>query len=336
MAVYIIAEAGVNHNGDIEIAKQLCLEAQKAGADAVKFQTWQTEKIITKEVEQAQYQVENTGKQESQFEMLKRLELPYAAFKEIKDYCIQIGIDFCSTPDEEESLDFLVGLGVPFLKVGSGEIGNLPYLRKIGSQGLPIILSTGMSGLGDVEESIQALRDGGAEQISLLHCTTSYPCPFEMVNLKAMQTLHQAFQLPVGYSDHTKGIEVAIAAVAMGATIIEKHFTLDKNMEGPDHLASTEPEEFRQMVEAIRHIESALGSGVKKQTEAEREVSKVVMKKIVARKSIRQGDIIKEEDLVTKRCSKGIAAKYWDFVVGSRAIKDYEMDEAVEAYAGKE
>lgn len=336
MAVYIIAEAGVNHNGDIEIAKQLCLEAQKAGADAVKFQTWQTEKIITKEVEQAQYQVENTGKQESQFEMLKRLELPYAAFKEIKDYCSQIGIDFCSTPDEEESLDFLVGLGVPFLKVGSGEIGNLPYLRKIGSQGLPIILSTGMSGLGDVEQSIQALRDGGAEQISLLHCTTSYPCPFEMVNLKAMQTLHHSFQLPVGYSDHTKGIEVAIAAVAMGANIIEKHFTLDQNMEGPDHLASTEPEEFRKMVEAIRHIEMALGNGVKESTKREREVSKVVMKKIVARKPIRQGEIMREEDLATKRSSKGFAAKHWDFVVGSRATKNYEINDAIEGYEGNE
>lgn len=330
MGVYIIAEAGVNHNGSVEIAKKLCLEAKKAGADAVKFQTWITEKIITKTVKQADYQSQNTGSEKSQFDMLKELELSYDDFREIKSYCDEIGICFVSTADEPDSLDFLIELGIPFIKIGSGDIGNMPFLRYIGSKNLPIILSTGMSTLADVEESLKALRQGGAEDISLLHCTTSYPCPYDKVNLNAIDTLRSAFGVNVGYSDHTMGIEVPIAAVARNVTIIEKHFTLDRSMEGPDHLASTEPVAFKRMVDAIRNIEQALGSGSKQPTKEEIEISHVVLKRIVARRFIPKGKIIDEEDLIVKRNDKGISVKYWDLVIGTTAKKNYEIDEAIE------
>lgn len=326
----IIAEAGVNHNGDVKIAKKLCWAAKEAGADVVKFQTWITEKIITRNVDQAEYQRENTGKDESQFNMLKSLELSYDEFTEVKKYCDEIGITFASTADEEDSLDFLVDLGVPFIKIGSGDVGNIPYLRYIGQKKLPVILSTGMSTLADVEMSLKALQDGGASEITLLHCTTNYPCPYDAVNLKAMDTLKNAFGLPVGYSDHTEGIEVAVAAVARGAGIIEKHFTLDKNMEGPDHKASTEPAEFKAMVESIRHIESALGSGVKQPTTAEQEISKVVLKRIVAKRGIKAGQVICEDDLCVKRNDVGVPANAWDIIVGSVARKDYIVDEGIE------
>lgn len=326
----IIAEAGVNHNGDVKIAKKLCWAAKEAGADVVKFQTWITEKIITRNVDQAEYQRENTGKDESQFNMLKSLELSYDEFTEVKKYCDEIGITFASTADEEDSLDFLVDLGVPFIKIGSGDVGNIPYLRYIGQKKLPVILSTGMSTLADVEMSLKALQDGGASEITLLHCTTNYPCPYDAVNLKAMDTLKNAFGLPVGYSDHTEGIEVAVAAVARGAGIIEKHFTLDKNMEGPDHKASTEPAEFKAMVESIRHIESALGSGVKQPTTAEQEISKVVLKRIVAKRGIKAGQVICEDDLCVKRNDVGVPATAWDIIVGSVARKDYIVDEGIE------
>lgn len=330
MGVYIIAEAGVNHNGSVEIAKKLCLAAKEAGADAVKFQTWVTEKLITKTVRQADYQSQNTGSEKSQFDMLKELELSYDDFREIKGYCDEIGICFASTADEPDSLDFLVELGIPFIKIGSGDIGNLPFLRYIGSRKMPVILSTGMSTLTDVEESMKALRQGGAEDISLLHCTTSYPCPYDNVNLNAMDTLRRAFGVEVGYSDHTMGIEVPIAAVARNATIIEKHFTLDRSMEGPDHLASMEPNDFKKMVDSIRNIEKALGSGNKQPTDEEVEISQVVLKRIVARRVIPEGKVIDEEDLIVKRNDLGIPAKFWDLVVGTTARKNYEIDEAVE------
>lgn len=330
MHTCIIAEAGVNHNGDVQLAKKLCLAAKSAGADVVKFQTWITEKIITANVEQAEYQKENTGRNESQFDMLKSLELSYDEFAEIKKYCDEIGIMFASTADEEESLDFLVDMGIPFIKIGSGDIGNISYLRYIGQKKMPVILSTGMSNLADVEISLQALRDGGATEITLLHCTTNYPCPYDAVNLKAMDTLKNAFGLPVGYSDHTEGIEVAIAAVARGAGVIEKHFTLDKNMEGPDHKASTEPAEFKAMVESIRHIESALGSGVKQPTKAEQIISQVVLKRIVARREIKFGQVISEEDICVKRNDIGVPANAWDIIVGTVARKDYHVDEGIE------
>ena len=262
--------------------------------------------------------------------MLKKLELSYDDFREIKKYCDEIGITFASTADEQDSLDFLVDLGIPFIKIGSGDIGNIPYLRYMGTKKMPVILSTGMSTLGDVEISIQALREGGAENIKLLHCTTNYPCPYNDVNLKAMDTLKTAFGLDVGYSDHTEGIEVAIAAVARGATIIEKHFTLDKNMDGPDHKASMEPDEFSCMVDCIRHIESAIGDGQKIPTKTEDEISKVVLKRIVASREIMLGNLITEADICVKRNDAGLPAKVWDFVVGTKANKYYKIDEGIE------
>ena len=330
MHTCIIAEAGVNHNGDVEIAKKLCLAAKDAGADVVKFQTWITEKIITQNVEQAEYQKENTGRDESQYEMLKALELSYDEFREVKVYCDEIGILFASTADEEDSLDFLVELGIPFIKVGSGDVGNISYLRYIGSKKLPVILSTGMSTLADVEMSLQALRDGGATDITLLHCTTNYPCPYDAVNLKAMDTLKHAFGLPVGYSDHTEGMEVSVAAVARGAGVIEKHFTLDRNMEGPDHKASMEPKAFKEMVQAIRHIETALGDGLKQPTKAEQQISKVVLKRIVAKRDIRAGQVIREEDICVKRNNTGLPANAWDIILGTVARRDYKVDEGIE------
>ena len=326
----IIAEAGVNHNGDVELAKKLCLAAKDAGADVVKFQTWITEKIITQNVEQAEYQKENTGRDESQFEMLKSLELSYDEFREVKAYCDEIGILFASTADEEDSLDFLVELGIPFVKVGSGDVGNISYLRYIGSKKLPVILSTGMSTLADVEMSLQALRDGGASDITLLHCTTNYPCPYDAVNLKAMDTLKHAFGLPVGYSDHTEGMEVPVVAVARGAGVIEKHFTLDRNMEGPDHKASMEPKAFKEMVQAIRHIETALGDGLKQPTKAEQKISKVVLKRIVAKRDMRAGQVIREEDICVKRNNTGLPANAWDIILGTAARRDYKADEGIE------
>ena len=329
MRTCIIAEAGVNHNGDVAIAKKLCMAAKKAGADIVKFQTWITEKIITQNVKQADYQSENTGSNQSQFDMLKKLELSYDDFREIKNYCDEIGITFASTADEQDSLDFLVDLGIPFIKIGSGDIGNIPYLRYMGTKKMPVILSTGMSTLSDVEISIRALREGGAKNIKLLHCTTNYPCPYNDVNLKAMDTLRTAFGLDVGYSDHTEGIEVAIAAVARGATIIEKHFTLDKNMDGPDHKASMEPDEFSCMVEGIRNVEISLGRERKCPTESEIEISNVIKKYIVARKNIYKGDVFTEDNICTKRSLKGMSCKLWDEVVGAKASRNYKIDEGI-------
>lgn len=330
MHTMIIAEAGVNHNGSLEIAKQLCLAAKQAGADIVKFQTWKTEKIITKNVEQAEYQKENTGEEESQYDMLKSLELSYDDFKEIKHYCDEIGIIFASTADEEESLDFLVELGIPFIKVGSGDINNISYLRYIGAKKRPVILSTGMSYLSDVDIAVRELQQAGCNDITLLHCTTNYPCDKHNVNLNSLKTLSSAFGLPVGYSDHTQGNEVSIAAVALGACVIEKHFTLDRQMSGPDHMASVEPKEFADMVKAIRNVEMAMGDGIKKPTKGEKEISKVVLKKILASKEINEGDIIKPEDLCVKRNDIGIPAQYWDLIVGSRAKKKYAVDEPIE------
>ena len=330
MEVYVIAEAGVNHNGDVNIAKKLCLAAKEAGANAIKFQTWVTEKIITKNVKQASYQMKNTRNENSQFAMLKPLELSYNEFREVKAYCDNIDIQFVSTADEKDSLDFLIEIGIPFIKVGSGDIGNISYLRYIGTKHMPVILSTGMSSLADVEFSVRALRDGGAADIVLLHCTTNYPCPYDSVNLYAMDTLRNAFGLPVGYSDHTIGIEVSIAAVARGAQVIEKHFTLDRSMEGPDHLASTEPKEFKKMVEAIRNVEKAFGKGIKEPTIEEREISKVDLKRIVSRNPISAGMMIKEDDICVKRNNTGLPASAWDIVVGTKARKNFAADEGIE------
>jgi N,N'-diacetyllegionaminate synthase len=329
--VMIIAEAGVNHNGKLDLAFRLCDAAKEAGADVVKFQTWKTENIVTKTASLASYQENNLSESNiNQFQMLKELELSYDNFKLIKNYCDKIGIQFLSTPDEEESLKFLTGLGVDYLKIGSGEINNISYLRTIGSTRLPVILSTGMSTLGDVERAFNTLIASGTPDITLLHCTTNYPCPMEEVNLRAMLTLKEAFKCKVGYSDHTLGIEIPIAAVALGAEILEKHFTLDKSMEGPDHKASLNPAELKEMVKAIRSIEIAMGTGIKMPNKSEQEISRVVLKRIVAKSKIRKGDILSSGNLTAKRSSFGISSTYWDLVEGNVAFRDFEIDEAIE------
>lgn len=328
--IYIIAEAGVNHNGSIDLAYQLCDAAKQAGVDAVKFQTWKTELIVTQDTAKASYQVENTGnKEENQFQMLKQLELTYSDFKSIKEYCDKIGIQFLSTPDEDESLDFLCTLEMPFIKVGSGEVTNIPYLRKIGAKRMPVILSTGMSTLGEVELAFNTLKNSGATEITLLHCTTNYPCPPDEVNLKAMTTLEQAFKCSVGYSDHTLGIEIPIAASAMGAKVIEKHFTLDKSMDGPDHAASLNPLELKEMVLLIRNIEKAIGNGIKMPNPSEKEILKVVRKSIVAKTNIIKGSIFDVENITVKRANGGISPVLWDLVIGQEASRDYNCDDII-------
>lgn len=331
----VIAEAGVNHNGRLDIALRLCDAAKKMGADVIKFQTWKTERLITQGVAQADYQMKNTGIEESQFDMLKRLELSYDNFREIKRHCDTIGLQFASTADEEESLDFLVSLGIPFIKVGSGDIGNISFLRRIGSKGLPVILSTGISTLEDIDISVHALREGGAMDITLLHCTTSYPCAYEDVNLKAMVSLKNAFYLPVGYSDHTMGQEVSIAAAALGATVIEKHFTLDRHMDGPDHVASIEPNEFAELVKAVRRVETCLGTGIKEPAAVEKLIAPAVTKRIVARMPINKGEIFTEENVCVKRSDNGTAARHWDKVIGERADRRYGVDEGILHNLGK-
>ena len=300
--------------------------------DAVKFQTWKTENIVTAQARQAAYQTENTGKEESQYDMLKNLELSYDHFRTIQNYCKKIGIDFLSTPDEEESLEFLVSLGLPFIKVGSGEVTNIPYLRKIGSCKMPVILSTGMSNIGQVATAYDTLLQAGAKEVSLLHCTTNYPCPMDEVNLKAMLTLREAFKCHVGYSDHTMGTEVPVAAVALGAEIIEKHFTLDRTMEGPDHKASLEPAELKLMVQQIRNIEAALGDGIKRPNKSEAENAKVVQKSILAKRPIKKGEVLTDDNLVAKRAGAGISSVYWDVVVGTKALQDYDIDEPIKLF----
>lgn len=327
---YIIAEAGVNHNGQLDLALKLCDAAKEAGVDAVKFQTWKTELIVTEKARMAAYQERNTcSKDASQFEMLKHLELSYDHFRVIRDYCEKIGIDFLSTPDEEESLAFLMELGLPLIKVGSGEVTNIPYLRKIASYGKSVILSTGMSNLAQVATAYDTLMASGAGPVALLHCTTNYPCPAEEVNLHAMCTLREAFKCRVGYSDHTMGLEVPVAAVALGAEIIEKHFTLDRSMAGPDHKASLEPGELKQMVRQIRNIEKALGDGIKRPNKSEAENAEVVQKSILAKRVIRKGEPLTVDNLTVKRAGGGIASSYWDFVVGKQAPRDFDIDELI-------
>ncbi len=330
MGVFIIAEAGVNHNGDINLAKKLIDVAVKAGVDAVKFQTWKTELLVTKEANQAEYQTENTGINESQFDMLKRLELSYDAFRELKNYCDVKNIMFLSTPDEFESANFLCELQEIF-KIGSGEVTNLPYLRHIGKLNKKVILSTGMADIGEIEDALDVLVAAGTkkENITVLHANTMYPTSMEDVNLRAMQTIGNTFDIAYGYSDHTLGIEVDIAAVAMGASCIEKHFTLDKTMEGPDHKASLEPDELKAMVKAIRNIELALGSSVKKPSKSEKPNMEVARKSIVASCTIQKGEKFSEDNLAVKRPGNGINPMRWDEIVGGVAAKDYLADELI-------
>lgn len=331
MHTYIIAEAGVNHNGNLDLALKLCDAAKEAGVDCVKFQTWQTEKIVTRKAEKATYQSENThDAEESQFDMLKKLELSYDDFRIVQEHCKRIGIDFLSTPDEEYSLAFLMNeLNLPLIKIGSGEVTNIPYLRQMASYGKPIILSTGMATLAQVATAYDTLLAAGAPSVALLHCTTNYPCPMDEVNLRAMQTMKEAFKCKVGYSDHTMGTEIPIAAVAMGAEIIEKHFTLDRNMEGPDHKASLEPQELKYMVDCIRNIEVAFGDGIKRPNPSEVEISKVVLKSIVAKVPINKGETLTANNMTIKRAGSGIPAAHWDMIVGTKALHDYDIDEPI-------
>lgn len=326
---YIIAEAGVNHNGRLDLALKLCDAAKECGVDAIKFQTWKTELIIAEGTKMAEYQKNNLNTEESQFEMLKKLELSYDQFTTIKEYCNKIGIQFLSTADETESLDFLCELGIPFIKLGSGDINNVPYLRYVAGKGIPVILSTGMSSMKDVVLAYDTLKEAGADDITVLHCTTNYPCPMNEVNLRSMITIKDTLKCRVGYSDHTMGTEVPVAAVALGAKVIEKHFTLDRNMEGPDHPASLEPHELKEMVRQIRNIETALGNGIKEPNESERKISSVVLKKILAKKKIRKGEILSADNLTIKRAESGISAEYWDLIVDTEARYDYNIDEPI-------
>lgn len=328
--VYIIAEAGDNHNGDFNTALKLVDVAKSAGADCVKFQTFVTEEIISKYAEMAEYQKKNTGKEESQFEMVKRIELSFDEFRKIKEYCDRVGIQFLSTPFDLKSVDFLNELGVPFFKIPSGEITNYPYLIKIAHTGKPVVMSTGMCEPDEILAAINVLEKNGSGEITLLHCNTEYPTPLKDVNLYAMRTMKKMFGKKVGYSDHTKGIEVPVAAVALGACVIEKHFTLDKNMPGPDHKASLEPDELGRMVKNIRNIEIALGDGVKRVSESERKNIAIARKSIVARRNIQEGEILTEENLAVKRPGTGINPMQWMEVLGTRAVRDFKEDELIE------
>lgn len=329
----IIAEAGVNHNGSIELAKKLIDKAAEAGVDIVKFQTFKSEKLVTKTAKQADYQQKNLqgSAGDSQLAMLKKLELSVEDHYVLIEYCKKLGIRFLSTAFDSDSIDFLHSLNLGVWKIPSGEITNYPYLRKIAQYGEPVILSTGMSEMSDIAAAIQVFTKFGLrkDQIIVLHCNTEYPTPFQDVNLKAMDALRKEFGVQVGYSDHTKGIEVPIAAVALGATVIEKHFTLDKNMEGPDHKASLEPDELKAMVSAIRNIEQAIGTGVKTASASEKKNIGVVRKSIVAASHIKKGEAFTEENLTVKRPGTGISPMRWEEVIGKKATRDYEEDELI-------
>jgi N,N'-diacetyllegionaminate synthase len=326
--IIIIAEAGVNHNGNLALAQEMVRVAKECGADYVKFQTAVPELVISTIAPKAEYQKETTGNQQSQLEMCKAIHLPLSDYKGLSDLCKEQGIGFMSTPFDLVSIDCLAELEMDYWKIPSGEITNLPYLRKIAKTGGKVILSTGMSTLAEVEAAVKVLTDNGLtkEDITLLHCTTQYPTPFEAVNLRAMQALTTLNCAGVGYSDHTVGIEVPIAAAAMGATVIEKHFTLDKNMEGPDHRASLDPAELAAMVRAVRNVESSLGSGVKEVADAERANIEVARKSIVAAHPIKKGEVLTEENITVKRPGNGISPMQWDAVIGTRAVADFDYD----------
>lgn len=330
--VLIIAEAGVNHNGDMALAKQLIDMAADAGADLVKFQTFNANRLVTRNAKKADYQAEATGGAESQHEMLRRLELSEAMHHELIAHCATRDIGFFSTGFDLESIDMLLGFGQQLFKIPSGEITNLPYLRHVAATGKQLILSTGMASLGDIEAAIEALEQGGTprSRLTVLHCTTEYPTPMDEVNLRAMQSIGAAFGVATGYSDHTPGIEVAIAAVAMGATVIEKHFTLDRNLPGPDHQASLEPDELKAMVSAIRNIEIALGDGVKRLTPSEAKNKPVARKSLVASAPIKAGELFGAHNMTAKRPGTGISPMRFDEVAGRQAKRDFAEDELIE------
>ena len=330
MSSYIIAEAGVNHNGSLELAKNLVDKAKEAGADCVKFQTFIANKIVSKNAAKADYQKKQTESAESQHEMLKKLELSFDDFIELNNYCKEIGIEFLSTAFDFESIDFLNQLGMQVWKIPSGEITNLPYLIKIAKLNKKVILSTGMSTMREIEDAVNILKDHGASELIILHCTTEYPTPYEDVNLNAMLAIKEKFGCEVGYSDHTMGIEVPIAAVALGAKVIEKHFTLDRTMDGPDHKASLEPSELKTMVDGIRNIELSMGTGIKEPADSEKKNIAIARKSIVANQSIIKGDILTETNLTVKRPGEGISPMKWFEIIGTKAIRNFEEDELIE------
>jgi N,N'-diacetyllegionaminate synthase len=332
MRTLIIAEAGVNHNGNLGLAKQLIDVAAEAGADLVKFQTFSADRQVTRTAKKADYQNQTTGSQESQYEMLRRLELSVEMHEELIAHCAARNIGFFSTGFDIESVDLLVSLGQDHFKIPSGEITNLPYLRHIGRLGKSIILSTGMATLGEIEAATNVLEQAGTPRanMTVLHCTTEYPTPMGEVNLRAMQSIHTAFGVAVGYSDHTSGIEVAIAAVAMGAAVIEKHFTLDRTLPGPDHQASLEPGELKSMVAAIRNIENALGDGIKRLTPSEARNKPIVRKSLVASLAIKAGEVFNAENVTAKRPGTGISPMRWDEVMGRTSLRDFAADELIE------
>ena len=327
--VFVIAEAGVNHNGSLDLALQLVDAAKASGADAVKFQTFRADQLATRSAHKAPYQERTTANSESQFEMLQRLQLDAAAHRRLIDHCRNVGIQFLSSPFDTQSADLLATMNVPLYKVPSGEITNLPFLQHLARKSRPLILSTGMSTLGEVEEAVQVLQAAGAIQLTLLHCVTEYPAPYAEVNLRAMQTLKSAFGLPVGYSDHTSGIEIAIAAVALGAEVIEKHFTLDRSLPGPDHSASLEPVELRQMVTAIRHVEAALGTGIKAPAPCELPNISVARKSVVAARTLPAGHQLATGDLEIKRPGNGLAPKLLPALIGRTLRASVAKDEII-------
>lgn len=329
MGVYIIAEAGVNHNGSFKLACKLVDAAKRAGVDCIKFQTFKSRNVVSNNAQKAEYQ-KCTTSEGLQADMLKNLELSYDEFIDLKKYCNKRDIVFVSTPFDFESIDFLNTVDMPFWKIPSGEVTNYPYLVALAKTEKPVVMSTGMCEMSEIEAAINVLRENGTKEIKLLHCNTEYPTPFEDVNLKAMQTMRDAFNLEVGYSDHTKGIEVPIAAVSLGAAVIEKHFTLDRNMEGPDHKASLEPEELAVMVRSIRHIEKAIGTINKTPSPSEKKNITVARKSIVAKVNIKAGDELTEENITVKRPGIGISPMRWNEILGTKAIREFKEDELIE------
>ena len=328
----IIAEAGVNHNGDIELAKQLIDVAADAGADCVKFQTFSADRLVTKSADKAEYQKQSSDSSESQYAMLKRLELSVEMHLELIEHCERRSIKFLSTGFDIQSVDLLIGLGLGLIKIPSGEITNLPFLRYIGSLGLPVILSSGMSTMKEIGDALSILEQTGLrrDETTVLHCTTEYPTPMDEVNLRAMSSIRKTLGVAVGYSDHTVGIEVSIAAVALGASVIEKHFTLDRTLPGPDHKASLEPNELIAMVKAIRNVEVALGSDVKEPTIGEIKNIQVARKSILAGRKIEVGEILSASNLVVKRPGDGVSPMHWDHLIGQIASRDYLPDEMID------
>jgi N,N'-diacetyllegionaminate synthase len=329
--VFVIAEAGVNHNGSLELAKRLIDVAVDAGADAVKFQTFRADSLVSKTAQKAEYQKQTTAEGESQYDMIKRLELDEAAHRALIAHCEEKSIMFLSTPFDHESIEMLNDLGMMIFKIPSGEITNLPYLRHIGRLDKEVILSTGMADLLEVGNALGVLVDTGVpkDKITVLHATTEYPCPIDEVNLRAMLTIRDQLGVKVGYSDHTQGIEVPIAAVAMGARVIEKHFTLDRGMEGPDHKASLEPQELKAMIKGVRNVSQAMGDGVKGPSKSEMKNKVIARKSIVAARAIRCGEILGADNMATKRPGNGLSPMLWDSVVGKRALRDYEADDLI-------